>query len=953
MSEFWQNKIKAFLHDPPDKALILFHKSHEKKAADIWENIGLIEDAKRLKDFIEKRKCIREAFPKIHNADIIASSMQRLDIPEDYRMDDARSCGTHICFKGNLKPVFKHTLSGAVEDLKEVKDFIATYSYKKALEEYGFKPNVVKNFLSKDWKKTYFLLWRFLSDQYDLGHILPADTRIPDHSILDHLDVTSAIFSSLEGGLCLFAVKIPAVQEFIAHSRKLADLWASSHIFSTIIFEGIKVVAEELGPDVVIYPQLRGNPMVDLAEFTGEDDKFRLFNEGKNLGLINEGEEKEINKKLQAANFPNTFVCFVLPSEAKKIANEVEKAIKSKWKKITEEAKKLLENIAKIKTDEGLWDKQIDGAIEITSVWLEFFNFDKFNNVKNEIPNDLKKRQENWLKFTEDSKSYKGLKVERHGLNRYKIFEGNIEKLNVIADNEEEFAKECIKVFDNEKVKVLKSLYEWLRRDPSHFYCTTYELLGTILTQKSRFWNAWEEKPITGKKCLMCGRRNALIERFRDEKSDKEFYRYWRDNKWENKSIEELGKFRYLLKEGERLCAVCLTKRLYGWRTKSVFEKIFGVKPPEQESVVHIAARDFIENFSTHPILGKIIEKDIELIYEHEWGESEEKIPEEKRNVIEELKKELEKSWKELKDEVKKSYEQLNEKPNKYYAILMMDGDRVGRMLSGETLPNLEEFMHPVFKNKILEWGKGEELIKTKRILTPSHHIAISRAMKDFSLYKVPEIVEKFNGFLVYAGGDDVLALFPADKVLDAAYEIQKFFKKDFYEIEVNGKKRKVIGLGNKASMSAGIVFAHYKWPLYDAIERVRDAEKDAKGKYGRNAFCITFIKRSGEILTTGGKWDFVADLTNIAKAIVNRKISHRFIYDFMDVNEILEGDMLKAEVRRLLKRRKEGASDEETKEIQGKLLCLIEKYQAQSLSIKELGNALKILYDAYRGEER
>jgi len=956
MNEFWQNKIKAFLHDPPDKALILCTgEKHEKFAAKLWKYLGLEQDAETL----ETRGL--KVFQNIHTADIVASTMQRLDLPKKLR-------GFAVCFtKEPGQAMIKHTVSGREE--KTISELIVIYGYKQLRMEKRSDGN--GSFLQKlkgdNWKKIYFLLWRFLPEIYDLGYLLPAETRIPDHSIWDHLDVTSAIFSGLERGLCLFAVKIPAVQEFIAHSRKLADLWASSHIFSTIIFEGIKVVANKFGPDVIIYPQLRGNPMVDLEEFKGENSNFILYNEGKKLNILRENPKE----RLHIANFPNTFLCFVPSSEAKEIAKEVEKEIKSKWKEIAREAKRLLEDGAKMPIDEELWNKQIDNAIEITSAWLEFFNFDKFNNVKNEIPNDLKKRQVNWLKFTEDSKSYKGLKVERHGLNRYKIFEGNVKKLDVIADNEEEFVKECVKVFDNEKVKVLKSLYEWLRRDPSHFYYTTYELLGTILMQKSRFWNAWKEESVTGKKCLMCGRRNALVKRFRDEKSDKEFYQYWLNNKWENKPIKELGEFRYLLKEGERLCAVCLTKRLYGWKPpekakiKSLTEEIFdeGFKPPEQESVVHIAARDFIGSFSTHPILGKIIERDIELIYEHEWGESEEKIPKEKRNVIEELKKELKKSWKELKDEVKKSYEQLNEKPNKYYAILMMDGDRIGKMLSGETLPNFGEFMHPAFRSKIQEWRengeeKDRELISMQRILTPSHHIAISRAMKDFSLYVVLKIVKEHKGFLVYAGGDDVLALFPANRVLDAAYEIQKFFKEDFYEIEVNGKKRKVMGLGNKASMSAGIVFAHYKWPLYDAIEKVREAEKKAKEEikeegYGRNAFCMTFIKRSGKILTAGGKWEFVTDLTDIAEAIVNRKISHRFIYDFMDVSEILEGDMLKAEVRRLLKRRKEGASDEEIKEIQGKIMCLIEKYKAQDFSIKELGSALKVLYDAYRGEER
>jgi len=768
---------------------------------------------------------------------------------------------------------------------------IVTYGYKQLRIEKWNDGNVIE-FLRKlkgdDWKKIYFLVWRFLSDQYDLGHILPAETRIPDHSIWDHLDVTSAIFSSLEEGLCLLSVKIPAVQEFIAHSRKLADLWASSHIFSTIIFGGIKVIANKYGPDVIIYPQLRGNPMVDLEEFNVENGNFILYDEGKKLNILRENPKE----RLYIANFPNTFLCFVPSSEAKEIAKEVKESIESKWKEIAGETKRLLEDGAKISIDEKLWNKQIDNAIEITSAWLKFFNFDEFNNLKNEIPNDLKKRQENWLDFIEE------------------------------ADRKSNFG---------------------------HFYSLTYEILSTVLTQKSRLWNAWEEKSITGKKCLMCGRRNALVERFRDEKNDKEFYRYWLNNKWENKPIEELGKFRHLLKEGERLCAVCLTKRLYGWRTKSVFEKIFCVKPPEQESVVHVAARDFVERIKGTKIYEEIKEKDIDLIYKEEWN-SKDKV---KLKYISEL------GGKE--GEIYRKLVELWEiygESNKYYAILMMDGDRIGKMLSGETLPNFGEFMHPAFRSKIQEWKengeeKGKNLIKTKRILTPSHHIAISRAMKDFSLYKVPEIVKKYNGFLVYAGGDDVLALFPADKVLDAAYEIQKFFKEDFYEIEINDKRKKVMGLGNKASMSAGIVFAHYKWPLYDAIEKVREAEKDAKGKYGRNAFCMTFIKRSGEILTAGGKWNFVTDLADIAMAIASRKISHHFIYDFMNVSEILESDMLKTEVRRLLKRRKEEANDEEIKEIQGKLLCLIEKYKAQDLPIKELGSALKILYDAYRGEER
>jgi len=291
----------------------------------------------------------------------------------------------------------------------------------------------------------------------------------------------------------------------------------------------------------------------------------------------------------------------------------------------------------------------------------------------------------------------------------------------------------------------------------------------------------------------------------------------------------------------------------------------------------------------------------------------------------------------------------------------MIDGDRIGKMLSGDTLPSFGEFLHPAFKIKMEEWRigskeAGKELMDMPRMLSPSHHIAISRVMKDFSIHVVRKIARDHDGLLVYAGGDDILALFPAVKVLKAADEIQGYFKKDFYTVRVDGNERKIMGLGKKASMSAGIVFAHYKWPLYDAVEKVRAAEKYAKEIYGRNAFCITFIKHSGEILKAGGKWDVVNDLVDIAKAIVERKISHSFIHDFLKVSEILKDvkdDMLKAEVRRLLNRRREKASDAEIKEIEGKLICLIDKYHAQGFKFNEVGKALKILFDAYRGEEK
>ena len=843
ISNFWQDKIKAFLHDPPDKALILFHKSHEAKRDEILKNLHLNYDN------------------RLDTADHLASAMQRLHIPENYRMNNARNCIEHICFKGTNFPVFKHTLSGKERRFEEIKSFINEHNYKQALEKYCFNPEDIKDFLEDgSWKKTYLKIWRYLPEKYNLGYFLPADTRVPDHSIWDHLDITTAISASLgkDKGLGLFAVKIPAVQEFISQSRKLSDLWASSHIFSTIIFEGMKTIIDKFGPDSIIYPHLRGNSFVDDYFDFGENTK----------------------DKLKVADFPNTFLCIIPFEECEDCAKECENKVKEKWREISERVRKIIMDDMSIEINQNLWNDQIEKMMSISTIWYQFFNWDKYNEIKDELPEDLQEFQEKWLNFLERPEREAGY---------------------------------------------------------GHFYYLTYDILGTILVQASRFWDAWEEKPQTNKKCLMCGRRNAILEK--DEKNKDKIYKYWDGNSWE--VAENVNRdFANILKKRERLCAICLTKRLYG----KVFRDIFNSVPPKFESVVDIAAKDFIKQASLNPSLKEMIKEDVELVYKHEWKSTDK---EDLRTKYEKCKPELKNLWK------------TNGKPNKYYAILCIDGDLIGKLLSGEKIPQFGEFLHPVFKNRIMKWEKGENLINLKRILSPSYHIAISRAMKNFSIYKVPEIVEEeYNGFLVYSGGDDVLALFSANKVVEAANELQDIFRKDFYKVKINGEKKEVMGFGESSSMSAGIVFAHYNYPLYDVIEKVREAEKKAKNDYGRNAFCLIFIKSSGEILKAGGKWEFIKGFKPILDMLINKKVSHRFIYDFMQILKVLSGEPLKADIKRLLKRRKtDKASDEEINKMYGNIIYLIDKYEIisqsnENLSLENIGIILKILYDGYRGEK-
>lgn len=153
----------------------------------------------------------------------------------------------------------------------------------------------------------------------------------------------------------------------------------------------------------------------------------------------------------------------------------------------------------------------------------------------------------------------------------------------------------------------------------------------------------------------------------------------------------------------------------------------------------------------------------------------------------------------------------------KYYAILMMDGDDMGKWVSG---------------GKKLEQFPARNPLDTYR--------EISRRLSRFAKQTVPQIVKEYQGELVYAGGDDVLAFVPIKNVLSLARELRKAFSEP---------KR---GLDRKATASMGIVIAYYKDPLYHMLNRVRNLEKRAKNFRRENgaskdAFALAYLARSGE----------------------------------------------------------------------------------------------------------
>jgi hypothetical protein len=208
----------------------------------------------------------------------------------------------------------------------------------------------------------------------------------------------------------------------------------------------------------------------------------------------------------------------------------------------------------------------------------------------------------------------------------------------------------------------------------------------------------------------------------------------------------------------------------------------------------------------------------------------------------------------------------------------------------------------------------------------------------NFCVHCVRRIVEAFDGRVIYAGGDDVLAMLPADTALQCARALRAAFcgekalpelakgimHRDPAKNSALWRSDRVTALfqtqcegflkltpaaaptgygaaaglldepvkfpflvpGPAADCSAGIAIAHFKSPLQDVVREAQRAEKRAKKELGRSAVAVTLMKRSGETIEWGCQWESggLALYGAVASAIEQKKLSRKFPYRVVEL---------------------------------------------------------------------
>ena len=394
--------------------------------------------------------------------------------------------------------------------------------------------------------------------------------------------------------------------------------------------------------------------------------------------------------------------------------------------------------------------------------------------------------------------------------------------------------------------------------DASNLYGATHSLVQGLLA-------AGKMKPTSfkniqdGEKCPLCGEHEVLNDSKKGTAAadyNKNITAFW--DKIRKVANHPNGEYTQIGKN-ERLCAICALKRFLP--LKNIFT--------DENHILH---KTLVESYADgdFPSTTEMArwEKDCNLSSE-----------ERKKKAQDYHKNEL--SVDDANDTV--------DNTDKYYAFLLMDGDKMGDLINGETIEatwkdvlNLNGKTSPMFDEEVRAFDedhviKGVKLGTVRRTINPALHSMISDSLNNFARYGVQPAIDSGHGKLIYAGGDDVCAILPLSKAFESADKIRRVYQLSYGEvIKKEGSvelanpsasmSKIVMHLGHsnnqnktKISISGAIIIAHHKQPLKEVVQDAKYMlENVAKGKdkSDRNSLAIRLKKRSGGNRDVWFKWE-------------------------------------------------------------------------------------------------
>ncbi len=382
---------------------------------------------------------------------------------------------------------------------------------------------------------------------------------------------------------------------------------------------------------------------------------------------------------------------------------------------------------------------------------------------------------------------------------------------------------------------------------------------AAVLAQRKN-WRSYMPPESLGDKCTMMGEWQELSGADRPSPTQQD--KFWQQLKPYNTMD---------LRKNERLCAIAYVKRRFvhvwesldghtGWELPTSvpstsymaavhwLKKLIQKNPSSEEVLALCNAADSGERLTRIQAISKALGKSP--------AEHLKKLADIDGRALFDSDKTEDTKLVDAKKALLKTLPDFNTPLSPFYAILMMDGDSLG---------------------------------ETKAAMGDA--TGLSEALADFTS-RVPKIVRENNGFLVYAGGDDVLAILPLEDAMGCALACRKAYMQIFADKKVEQ---------GKYSISAAIEYAHMKLPLTmilkDAHKLLDDVAKDATG---RDALACRVWKPGGEQQTWAMPWGEAIEgdevkLANLATQLGKSEegkpgYASKLLYHIRETLEMLQG---------------------------------------------------------------
>lgn len=869
----YTKKIAAWLHDPAEKQLVLMRDKEGHEGGTSRRLRQALDISSRLFD---KR------------ADHLAAAADRPTWP---RGEDAKPYPKFESVHFTKDPELIHPLSGERLKLGPLSLDIGVDSV-KAVSQDHFQSLIQED--DETLRKTFLAFWRFgpeagqHADQLGvLWNMLPADSRTPDHSIWSHIDTVSAIHTALAGDdtgpdePALLVMSFGPVQGFIGQARSTSDLWSGSHLLSSLVFEAMKPIISHLGPDCMVFPALRGVPIVDqwlMSPEVGGDAFVKLF-EAIDSELL---AERTDTNPLFAASLPNKFMAIVPSKQAEALAERAVAAIK---------------NAAKI------WAQ--DAAEQVFSAAGVSMNDVTRAQIKAQLAGfpEAYWAAATWPVGKDDA---------------HKDVSAATQQLHAALDQIHPELKQQ-GVFQDATWKVLTKELQLngmgFKYTPNTgiLYPAVYELAERALGA-AKATRPFAPLMEAGHRCTLTGEAEWLTH-------DRALLSLNRRDRDAQSVWGKLAKKKKTwVKPGEHLGAIATLKRLWPTLFAERVSNLTGgdvrrfvvsthalalsttlekLADPQQAmtsdqraalQVLAATAADY-DNVTLPKALMRT------LYQRGKLSETEQatlrKLPDMLENPPEDAAQ---------AQHLDQTIARLlgDSRPETYYALILMDGDRMGGWLAGNEDDYKLQYRETWHSSVLAEMANYErrdpqltKYLNTKRPVSPGRHGAISQALNHFSTHLARHVVEDCcKGKLLYAGGDDVLALVAVDDLFDCMQLLRLAYSgiapsdamhlgERIGKLQAGGskgqrkllldkgfgllKRRLMTLMGHKATASMGAVVAHHSAPLSAVLRELRAAEsrakntahdKNSKGEdINRDAFCLRVLKRGGGEVNVTSPW--------------------------------------------------------------------------------------------------